>query len=187
MKKEKQIIFLKGRKTILRPPKKETDLENAVSWLNDQEVRKFVSCYLPISFKQEEGYFNKLGEDDKNIHFSIDTLRGKHIGFMGIHGIDWLVGHATTGALIGDKNYWGKGYGTDAKMLLLEYAFHSLNFKKLKSSVISYNKRSIAYSLHCGYKEIGRRKCEFFREGKYWDEVILEVFREEWELIRKNF
>jgi RimJ/RimL family protein N-acetyltransferase len=89
--------------------------------------------------------------------------------------------------MIGEKEYWGKGYGTEAKMLLLHYAFDTLNLRKICSSVISFNERSHKYSLKCGYKEEGRRKAQLFRDGKYWDEIQLAVFRKDWLLLWKKF
>ena len=87
---------------------------------------------------------------------------------------------ATTGALIGDKDYWGKGFGTDAKMILLDYAFNTLGLRKILSAVIDYNKRSLRYSLHCGYKIEGVRKKQIFRNGRFRDEFMLAVFKKDW-------
>jgi len=99
---------------------------------------------------------------------------------MGLHQIDFIHGTAVTGAIIGEKEYQGKGYGTDAKMTLLNYAFNTLNLRKVCSDVISFNKRSLAYSKKCGYKIEGRQKQQFYRSGKYYDRVFLAIFRKNW-------
>lgn len=99
---------------------------------------------------------------------------------MGLHQINWKDRIATTGALIGEKEYWSKGYGTDAKMILLDHAFNTLNLHKICSAVIAYNKRSLDYSLHCGYKIEGTRREHFFRKGKYWDFIELGLLKKEW-------
>ena len=65
-------------------------------------------------------------------------------------------------------------------MALLDYAFNWLNLHRLSSSVIDYNKRSLAYSLHCGYVVEGtKRKC-FFKKGRYHDEIMLGLLKEDW-------
>lgn len=106
---------------------------------------------------------------------------------MAIHQIDWVNGTATTGAMIGEKEYWGKGYGSEAKMLLLDYAFNRLGLRKICSNVIAFNGRSKRYSEKCGYREEARRKAQFFRDGTYHDEIWLAVFRENWLPLWKKY
>lgn len=179
-------IFLAGKKINLRPFTKE-DIPTLTRWINDPEVREFVSVALPQTEKQEEEWFNKLGQDDKNIVLGIETKEGVLIGSIGIHQINWRDRFCTTGALIGEKEYWGKGYGTDAKMVLLDYIFNTLNLHKVCSAVIAYNKRSLYYSLHCGYKIEGRRRKHIFKSGRYWTLIELGLFKEEWLPIWKRY
>ena len=188
MKKDKQrVIFLKGKKTILRPARKEADLENALRWMNDPEVRQFLNRYLPLDYLEEERYFDSITKKPNDLHLAIETLEGVCIGFMGLHNIRWNDRRASTGAVIGEKKYWGRGFGTDAKMALLKSAFHTLNLRKIDSSVMAFNERSLKYSLKCGYKIEGRRREQFYVDGKYWDEVLLTVFREDWEKVWKKY
>jgi len=174
-----KVVFLRGKKVILRPFAK-SDVPTLTRWINDAEVRRFITISFPGREEQEAEWVSKLGSDDKNIVLAIETLDGVFIGSMGIHGINWKDRTATTGALIGEKEYWGRGYGTDAKMILLDYAFNTLNLRKICSAVIAYNKRSLHYSLHCGYKIEGRRRRHVFKEGRYWDLIELGLFKKEW-------
>lgn len=107
------------------------------------------------------------------------TNEGRHIGNIGLHRIDWRNRVATTGTLIGEKDLWGKGIGTEAKILLLHHAFQSMNLRKICSQAIAYNERSIAYSKKCGYKVEGVLRAHVFRRGEYWDLVNLAVFWED--------
>ncbi len=144
-------------------------------------------AFLPRTEKDEEEWFNKLGSDDKNIVFGVETKDGSLIGCMGVHRISWRDRVCTTGAFIGEKENLCKGYGTDAKMFLLEYIFNTLNLRKVCSEVIAYNERSIQYSTKCGYKPDGIRHQHVFRKGEYWDLVQLAVFREDWLPIWKTY
>lgn len=179
MNDEKPVVFLRGQKVILRPLMK-SDMSTVVRWINDPDVREFIEMPFPKTEAEEDEWFRVLGRDDKNIVLAIETLEGAFIGEMGIHRINWIDRVGTTGALIGNKEYWGKGFGTDAKMILLEYAFHTLNLHKLYSRVIEYNKRSLDYSLHCGYRVEGVRKLHSFKKGKYWDVIELAIFEKDW-------
>jgi len=186
MAEDKKLVFLTGRLVNLCPFTK-GDIPLVTRWINDQEVREFVLGIFPQTEKQEEDWFNKLGSDDKNVVLGIKTKEGVLIGIIGIHKIDWINRVATTGALIGEKEFWGKGFGTDAKMILLHYAFNTLNLRKILSNVIAFNKRSLQYSLHCGYQIEGRRRKQNFKRGQYWDLIELGVFIEEWLPIWKKY
>lgn len=183
---ENSVVFLVGKIVNLRPLSK-NDVSDMTRWINDPEIRELVSFVFPKTEKQEEEWVNKLGSDEKNIVLGIETKDHKFIGLMGLHEINWISRTCTTGAVIGEKEYWGKGYGTDAKMQVLNYAFNTLNFHKVCSSVIVYNKRSLHYSLHCGYKIEGRRKRQHFKNGKYWDLIELGLFKDEWLLFWKKY
>lgn len=174
-----RVIFLKGRKTTLRPILA-TDIPLLTRWINDPDVRPFVSGVFPVTEGQEQEWFAQRSKKDENDIILVIEADGRPIGSMGIHRINWQTRVATTGALIGEKTYWNKGYGTDAKMALLQYAFDTLNLRKIMSQVKAFNERSVAYSLKCGYKIEGRLRRQHFAFGRYWDEVILGLFRSDW-------
>lgn len=180
-----KVVFLEGKKVNLRPFSKE-DIPTITRWINDPEVREFVTQIFPQTEKQEEEWVNR-GLNEKGITLAIETKDGILIGSMGLHDIHWADRRVTTGAIIGEKEYWGKGYGTDAKMQVLNYAFNILNLHKICSGVISFNKRSLNYSLHCGYKIEGRRKKHIFKNGKYWALIELGLFKKDWLPIWKKY
>jgi len=183
------LIFLKGKRVVLRPLL-ESDIPSMLRWINDPEVNQYLCIYTPQMEQDQKNWLERVRESQKrgtDLVFAIETSDGECIGNMGIHGISWKDRTATTGALIGEEEYWGKGYGTEAKMLLLDYAFNTLNLRKIYSSVIAFNGRSRAYSLKCGYKEEGVRKDHWYRKGQYWDEILLAVFKEDWLPLWKKF
>ncbi len=181
-----KIVFLLGKTVNLRPVSRE-DIPKILVWINDPEVRQFVASVYPTTQKFEEDWVDGLGKDKDNIVVVIETKEGKAIGLMGLHRIDWVNRVATTGALIGDKEYWGKGFGSDAKMVLLDYAFNTLNLHRINSDVIAFNERSLNYSLRCGYKIEGKKRQAMFRHGKYWDRIELGLLREEWIPVWENY
>jgi RimJ/RimL family protein N-acetyltransferase len=197
MKKSAQrgtpVIFLRSKKVILRPINRETDLPKLIKWINDPEIRRFLLPYLPVSHEMEQEWLDSLEKSAANqIVLAIETLDGNFIGTMGIHHINWKDRTAVTGTLIGEKKYRStkrrrKGYGTDAKMAVLDYIFNTLNLRKVCSSVIVFNERSLHYSLKCGYKIEGRRRKQIFKDGEYYDEIMLGVFKEEWLAARKEW
>ncbi|HLG93648.1 MAG TPA: GNAT family protein [candidate division Zixibacteria bacterium] len=185
--KNPKLVFLKGKKTILRPLRKSTDFELCLRWINDPDVNQYLLVFFPVTEKKEKDWFDHLANNPHEVVLGIETLDGKLIGTMGLHRINSKDRTAMTGALIGEKEYWGKGYGTDAKMTLLDYAFNTLNLRKINSSVYAFNKRSLKYNLKCGYKVEGIRKRQTFRNGKYHDEILIAVFKEDWLPVWKKY
>ncbi len=187
MSEENRIVFLKGRLVNLRPVAK-TDLPLITRWINDEEVRRYLAVCVPQSFEDEEAWFAGLSKKKAtDLVFVIEKTDGQAIGVMGIHGIHPIDRTATTGSFIGEKEEWGKGLGSEAKLLLLNYAFNTMNLRKICSGAFAFNERSIRYSVRCGYKEEGRLKEDVFRDGKYHDKVLLAVFREDFEEVWKKY
>lgn len=182
------VVFLRGKRVYLRPPTKK-DIPYFLRWINDQEINQYLSAFLPVTEADEIEWLDRLHkEKNENIVFVIvDIKSGKPIGTMGLHRINWKDRVATTGAIIGEKRYWGKGYGSEAKMLLLNYAFNAMNLRKICSLVISFNQRSKAYSLKCGYRVEGILRRHIFKNGRYWNEIHLAVFKKRWLPLWKKF
>jgi RimJ/RimL family protein N-acetyltransferase len=181
-----QIIFLRGHKTILRPME-DSDLLRMTRWINDQDILRGLLLLMPRSTTDEREWMEKMRHDKTGIVLAIDTLDGRHIGNIGMHNIMWRDRTAITGILIGEKDFHGKGYAKDAKMQLLHWAFHSLNLRKICSAALEFNQASLNYNLKCGYREEGRRKEQYFRDNRYWDEIMLAVFKEDWEPIWQRY
>lgn len=184
---KENIIFRKGNKVILRPILEE-DLPSFLIWLNDPEVSRFIGKPIPISFEQEKEWFLNLSKDSGKINLAIvDAEKNLLIGNIDVHNINCISAIGTTGTIIGNKDYWGKGYGTEAKMLFLEFLFHQLNLRKIYSEVIGFNERSINYSLKCGYVQEAIFPNHYYKDGQYWDKVVLALYREQWEKRWKEF
>lgn len=173
-----ETVSLRGRRVYLRPPHKETDLVFVQRWINDPRVRRYLNQQPPFSMAAEEKWFDQLA-DRSDIRFTICLFDGSPIGGTGIRDISAINRTAVTGTWLAYP-YMGRGYGTDAKMHLLKYAFDTLNLRKVLSTVIDANGRSIGHNLNCGYRVEGRRRKQVFVGGRYHDEVLLACFREWW-------
>jgi len=177
--KKEKIYFLKGKNVNLRLLD-EDDVPTITRWTNDSEVTQFIRLVYPMTLEQELEYVRSMTGKTDRIILAIETKEGVYIGNMGLHKIDLISRIASTGAIIGEKEYWGKGYGSEAKMLLLNYAFNTLNLRKIASSAISFNERSVNYQKKTGAVVEGTRKNQFYKNGQYWDEVLLSIFKEDW-------
>ncbi len=159
---------------------------------NDPEVMRGVILQPPVTLEAELAWYDKMIQKEGDLIFAIllhkkgeagapDEYR--YIGHTGLHGINWPSGYATTGTIIVDKSCFGKGYGTEAKLLLLYEAFRNRGLRKVCSHVKIFNGNSWGHLLACGYRQVGRRKFHHFHDGKFVDDIEFDVFREEWEPI----
>jgi RimJ/RimL family protein N-acetyltransferase len=92
---------LKGLQRTLRAPN-ETDAARFVAWFADLEVTHYLAERFPVSLQQEEEFFRRTGESKSEVWWVIEA-EGKAIGASGIHRIDWINAHATTGTVIGTR------------------------------------------------------------------------------------
>lgn len=177
-----------GSKVRLVPADKEKHFENALRWINDPEITHWTLVGdFPIARLAEEEWFDNMSKrmDNTEVFFAIETLAGEHIGFSGIHRIDWRNGVGTTGTMIGAKEFWGQGYGSDAARTRTGYAFEVLGLRMLLSEVMADNTGSLRMLQRAGYREVGRIPKRYWRRGAFRDAVILAVQRDEWVLAQK--
>ncbi|HXO21555.1 MAG TPA: GNAT family protein [Thermoanaerobaculia bacterium] len=169
-----------GDKVRLVPLDKERHLENALAWINDPEITAWTLIGdLPLTRFAEVAFFERRGgPEDGEVSFAIETLAGEHIGFSGLHRIDWRNGFAATGTLLGRRDLWGQGYGSDAARVRTRYAFEVLGLRMLISEVMADNVASHRMLLKAGYREVGRLPRRYWKRGAYRDAVILVAERE---------
>jgi len=171
-----------GNKIRLREYMKE-DAPLAQKYLNDPEIKRLLNPRIPFPITLEEEHkwleFNSLSKDKYS--FAIESLEDKrYIGGCGLNDIDWKNSVATIGIFIGDKTLWGKGYGSDAVKVLISFIFGQMNINKIKLNVYSFNTRAIKAYEKCGFLREGILRQELFRDGKYHDEWIMAILREDY-------
>ncbi len=114
-----------------------------------------------------------------HIHFAIEA-DGKLIGGIGIRSIDRVAGTAEMGVGIGDREYWGRGYGRDAIKVLLEYAFEMQNLHRVWLRTGSLNERAIRCYRACGFVQEGILRQHDWSYGGRCDVLCMGILRDEW-------
>jgi RimJ/RimL family protein N-acetyltransferase len=164
-------------------------LPKYVEWLNDWDVSRFLKpgIVAPISLEDETAWFENRGKSKDNFIFAITTLdQGRLIGNCGLHDINYKNRTGTFGIFIGDKEYWSKGYGTDATRTLLQFAFEELGLNRVELWVYDYNPRAIRAYEKAGFRKDGVRRQALYREGAFHDEILMCILREEWAQPKKS-
>ena len=167
-----------GAKTRLRAIERE-DIPTFVRWFNDPEVRHYLEMYLPMSKAQEENWFEAQLKDTSSHIFAIETEEGALIGNIGLVDLDWKNRSAVLGVVIGEKEYWGQGCGRDAISALLSFAFNEMNLHRIHLFTYDFNERAIHCYEECGFCLEGRAREAVFRDGRYYDSLLMGILREE--------
>ena len=141
--------------------------------LDDDPVRPMAAEHFTLPRK--EGASNSF-------EFRIRTLADdKLIGFVVLFSIKWNNGACTLAIGIGEPDFRGKGYGTDALNLAVGFAFRELNLHRVGLTVISYNAAAIRAYERVGFVQEGVRREAIHRDGKRYDEILMGILRAEWE------
>lgn len=146
-------------------------------WRNDPEVAIFdQSQFLrPMSFEEVETWSQIMV--DGMTYVICDGE--KSIGTCAFMNLDQRNRHAELAIVIGDKNYWGKGYGKDIMAQLIEWGFEGLNLHRLYLHVFDFNKRAIALYEKMGFVQEGRMREMLYRNGKYHDVLCYGLLKSE--------
>jgi RimJ/RimL family protein N-acetyltransferase len=170
-----------GKKVTLRAIQEE-DLPLLHKWANDPEVwYQLGGWHFPSSMDYMKNWFYALKDDALNQRFAIDVREIGLIGTANLLDIDWKNNHAFHGMMLGDKDIRGKGYGIDAILTTMKYAFEELHLERLDGSMIEYNQISLnIYLGKCGWKEEGRQRNWYFRKNRYWDKIIVGCTRDDY-------
>jgi RimJ/RimL family protein N-acetyltransferase len=176
--------MIEGRLARLRAVEPD-DAERAYRWINDREVTRNLMARYPFSLQWEkewvEGAAKRTGYDD--LALAIETLDGVHIGQCGLHKGRPEDRHAELGIMIGDKDYWNRGFGTDAMLTLVRFAFEQMNLNKVALGVMEFNERAQAVYRKVGFVEEGRAREDYYQDGRYWDIVRMSVLRREFDAL----
>lgn len=175
--------FLIGTNLYLRRIEK-SDIEgNYFQWLNDQEVTRWMqNGIFPNSVESMLDYYQRIAVSRMEMVLAIVLLENdRHIGNIGLHNIHPVFRSAEIGILIGEKDIWGHGYGSESISLLVAHAFNRLNLNRLSAGAVIKNQGCIRAFEKAGFNREGVSRQAYYCEGRYEDCVQLGLLRDEWE------
>ncbi len=174
--------LLRGDQVKLVPTIRE-DMPEFARWAQDIEGQRLLRRGLvyPFTLQEIERWFS--GERDEHFFsFSIRTLDDDQlVGQLAIKDVMWQARNCSFFILIGDKSDRGKGYGTDAVQVMLKYCFQEMNLYRVGLEVMEYNPAAIRSYKNAGFTEEGRLRHFVYRDGVYYDIVLMSILRQEWD------
>lgn len=172
-------MMYEGKKVRLREYRK-GDIPLKLAYLNDPEIITNLTPDVPypMTLHEEEKWFESITSVSDTYKFAIETLAdNKFIGGCNITGVDWKNSVATVGIFIGGSENRGKGYGSDAMKVLMDFIFMQMNINKIRLTVYSHNQSAIKCYKKCGFKVEGLLRQEVYRDGKYYDKISMGLLK----------
>jgi RimJ/RimL family protein N-acetyltransferase len=157
------------------------DADLFARWFADLELTAYLGAIgMAFTGEHEREWIERTLKETEGKTFAIVIREGKRlIGSVSLMDINHRHGVATLGIAIGDKSAWGKGYGSEAVRLLCEYGFTFLNLYHIRLWHFAFNERGHRAYLKAGFREVGRLRGTFVFDGRRYDEVLMEITRDD--------
>lgn len=170
-----------GRHVSLGPIKR-AGLSEICKWKNDSSLaRQILAHPIPCAETEMEGWFQKNQADKNQVLFGIyrNNKSQQIVGIARLMFIDWVSRTAELGIYLGDNQSRGKGLGSDALRLLLEFGFGGINLQRIWLKVSESNTVAIRYYEANGFKKEGVLRRHFWVGSKFENVVIMGILKEE--------
>ncbi|WP_027726486.1 GNAT family N-acetyltransferase [Tuberibacillus calidus] len=163
-----------GRNIYLSPINPE-DAEIYTKWINDLPTAINLGHASQIfTLESEREMLETLAKEGQNFAIVLKE-NDELIGNCSLFSIRQLHRAAELGIFIGNPDHRGKGLGTEAVELLVEYGFKILNLNNIMLRVFAFNKGAVKAYEKAGFKTFGRRSQSYYLNGKYYDEIFMEI------------
>lgn len=174
-----RISFLTGERVYLRPIELE-DLTLICKWANDPEIRRLTGAVSPLSQAAAEDFLERVRSDEQRVWFVVVLKENERaIGEAGLLRMFHAWRTTDVSLIIGEQDAWGKGYGSEAILLLLDYAFGYLGFHRVSVGVVGFNERAIRFYEKVGFTKEGIQRDGYYCDHAYHDFVMMSILEDE--------
>jgi RimJ/RimL family protein N-acetyltransferase len=177
--------LFQGARIRLAPFDPERDAEIESQWTHDANFMRlmYAEPMRPLSPNAVRKKYQAVEKDARANQFQLmihARADDRLIGLAQLWRIEWNNGTGRILLGIADENDRGRGYGTEALSLLLNYAFNELNLYRVSASAAEYNEPALAFLQKNSFASEVRRREAIYRDGKHWDLIMLGLLREDW-------
>jgi RimJ/RimL family protein N-acetyltransferase len=170
---------LMGKRVYLRPLARE-DLVYLRKWSDDAEIRGLTGEVTSMSQADCERFLEEVYDDSSREWFVVVIKKNNQvIGEAGLLRMFPAWRTTDISVIIGEQEEWGKGYGTETILLLLDHAFKQLNFHRVAIGVVGFNERAIRFWEKVGFRKEGIERDGYYYDHKYYDFVMMSILEDE--------
>ena len=154
------------------------DIPDEYAWRVDEELSR-LDATRPLTMSYDD--FLKYSKEEmqfpnfRSKRLAVETIEGVHIGNVMYYDLNMRNAETELGIMIGNKEYWGKGYGTDIVKTLLKHLFEDLKLERVYLHTLAWN-----YRAQSSFSKSGFREIRAVRRGGQ-DFLLMEVNRNSWE------
>ena len=178
--------FLVGERVYLRPLEA-GDLPYIQKWANDPEIRGLTGEVKPMSRAEAEAFYERVQDDKHRVWFIVALVEDDRlIGEAGLLRMFPAWRTTDLSIIIGETDAHGKGYGTEAINLLLDYAFGSLNFHRVAIGVVGFNEKALRFYEKVGFRKEGIQRDGYYYNHRYDDFVMMSILEDEYRALRRD-
>lgn len=171
-----KVPVLNSQRLTLKPLDYSYATEAYVSWMNDVQVTKYLESGGGYSMDMLKAYLKDIDKREM-LFWAIHDEVGKHIGNIKIDPINWRNGIGEYGIMMGDKPSWGKGYGREATLLVIDFCFsEAVGLRKIMLGVVQENVAAVQLYKKVGFVVEGVYKKHAFHEEKWCDVIRMSIF-----------
>ena len=176
------IINVEGDLVALGPLRRES-IPQYVRWMNDFAITRTLAVQpRPMTLEQETAWYEQAATNEHERNFSIiERASGRVVGNCGMFDVVFPHRRAEVGIVIGEPDARGKGYGTEAMRLLVDYAFTIAGMHSVMLWVYEFNPAARRCYEKVGFREVGRRRESRWFNGRFWDEIAMDILGAEFE------
>jgi RimJ/RimL family protein N-acetyltransferase len=172
---------LEGHSVVLRRHGPE-NLAAFRRWYRDPDVARLARYQDgPMAVEEIDRFFAARALGTESMAMAIHLRASDRlVGTCAFSQLDGDNGSALFHITIGEKEEWGRGYGTEATRLMVDHAFGSLGLHRVALTVFDFNERAIRSYRSCGFITEGRSREAIWRDGRWWDELSMSILEPEW-------
>lgn len=179
-------VVIRGEKVRLVPPSGVEFAQLTGAWVNAPLTHHLIGgpAYQLSLAAREDFLRDRLEPSFKGLYLVIETLDTPEpvaIGAIELRKVSPEHRSADVGILVGDRAYWGRGYGTDAMRALCRFAFEEMDLHRIELRVLEVNTRAVKSYERVGFVVEGRQRQAAYLGGHYYDSLVMGLLREDFE------
>ena len=148
---------------------KRKDLETVVKWRNNSEIMKYTTQFFLLNMEHQNNWFNDISKKDTDRVMFVFTYGKDIIGVGGLIHLDKQNKNADTAIMLGETKMHGKGLGTEALQLLVNYGFKKMKLHRISAEIFEYNKISLKLFEKLNFKREALLRDGLWKYGRWWD------------------
>jgi RimJ/RimL family protein N-acetyltransferase len=162
-------------------PLTEYDMPYFVKWYSDPEIMRLTGDVEPLTQEKYAQWYRNTCNDANKVWFTIVVNENQRvIGDAGLLRMFRPWQTTDMGVVIGEKDMWGQGYGTDAGRRLLQYVFYDLGFHRVAIGVVGFNTRAVRFWTGLGFQQEGVQREGYYCDNTYSDFIMMSILEDEY-------